>query len=112
MDDSFEGILLSHHYVPDREPAPYTEISDTEEDVIVDRDVEDGHPESVAIVERDVGQSEDSLVSEESHGQTSVNPAAVSDHIPDPVKLLFNTLEKARDARNISGCINLDFYFL
>ena len=92
----FDGVLLTHHYIPDREPAPYTEISDNEEDIIVDHDVEDGHSESVVIVERDVGQSEDSIVTEGSPNQTLVDPTAVSDHIPDPVKLLFYTFKKTR----------------
>ena len=51
-----------HHYIPDREPAPYTEISDNEEDIVVniaDHDLEKGHSESAVIFEHHVGHIED-----------------------------------------------------
>ena len=94
LDELFEQVLLTHHYVPDHEPAPYTVISDDEEDSVVNIVIE-GHSESAVLVEQEIGQSEDfdvtghenSIVAEGSSEQTHV-----SNHIPDPVKLHLSRL--------------------
>ena len=113
LDESFEQVLLTHHYVPDHEPAPYTVISDDEEDSVVNIVIE-GHSESAVLVEQEIGQSEDfdvtghenSIVAEGSSEQTHV-----SNHIPDPVELHLSRTSYATLQVTLLICLSIGWSF-
>ena len=68
---------MSHHYVPDREPAPYTEISEDEEEVIVNIADHEGQPESAVTLEHNVGQNDCYVIGEQEANETNENPIIV-----------------------------------